>query len=441
MPYVSHLLFIGPFTLHDHMFNTRTGSVFRVMDKNNNAYALKVFTYSDDLPIGHKERRLYDYAAERSTLVAVTKAACPELLDALADKTKYGTPVKCANHHVQLVLGLDVPVIDEAGGKLVSAKKLPIMSSQGEESHRLLDFGATTLLRFMEGGRLNDLVTRVPRYQSMVVRYPLYVDVAPQMVDAVRYLHSIHIAHLGIQASTILCSDVSCSEAELSDPSSSWNGQVGSVSPYANELMQQSVRFAQFSESTGNSTNTPSGVSETFAGYLKTAKDDWTGTLKVDWYGLGGALFYVLAGIRPVAEDRSGPNSHDAAEFIYKALQSKQLLSKVPTEAAKAALSKIRDQVAEGLLLVDGLLQTDRSKRISFDYSPVSQAKVAKTRNSLRSSKALMSALEVDAGSETGAPTSCSAFIANSPKTSETLVSLPVSDTKNLPSFLQDICH
>jgi serine/threonine protein kinase len=425
----------GPVVLHEHLYNTRTGAVFRVLDKNNNQYALKVFAYSDDLPIGHKERRLYDYATERSTLVAVTKSACPKLLDALSDKSQFGHPVECEDHHLQYVIGLDVPVLD--AGKIVSTRKVRLMSSKGEENERQLDFSANSLLPYMAGGRLNDLVARLPKYQSMVVRYPLYVDVAPQMVDAVRYLHSLHIAHLGIQASTILCSNLNCDYAVLSDPSAAWNGQPGSSSPYANELMQQSVRFAQFA-SPEDTKSSP--VTETFAKYLKESSDDWEGVLKVDWYGLGGALFYVLSGIRPVAEDRSGPNSHDAAEFIYKALQSKQLLSQIQSEQAKEALAKVRDQVAEGLLLVDGLLQTDRSKRISFDISSQGQERATKTKSSLRSSKALMSALQVDAATAKKKSTTCSSFMLESTKESPTLAKLPVLDQASLPSFIQDIC-
>jgi len=151
---------------------------------------------------------------------------------------------------------------------------------------------------------------------------------------------------------------------------------------------------------------------------------------------LGGALFYILAGIRPVAEDRRGPNSHDVAEFIYKALQSQRLLGKVPSEDAKKALAHIRDQVAEGLLLVDGLLQTDRSKRISFD--PFSAETSIKTKSKLRSSKNAISVLQTEAKSRT---TSCSAFMAESVKESDTLAALPVNDRTNLPSFLQDICQ
>jgi serine/threonine protein kinase len=426
-------ILVGPFVLHNHLFNTRTGSVFRVTDKNSNVYALKVFTYGENAPVGHKERRLYDYANERSTTMLLTKAACPTLLDSLSDKSKFGSSVTCANHHIQVLLGLDVPVMEQSDSKTVlGTRKMRLMNSKGEETDRNLDFKANTLLPFMAGGRLSDLVSRVPKYQSMVVRYPLYVDVAPQMVDALRFMHSQHIAHLGVQASTILCSSVNCEDAVLSDPSTAWNGAEGTQSAFASELMQPSVRFAQF---VGEEKTESSEVTKQFAQYLR---DDlsWEGTLKVDWYGLGGALFYILAGIRPVAEDRRGPNSHDVAEFIYKALQSQRLLGKVPSEDAKKALAHIRDQVAEGLLLVDGLLQTDRSKRISFD--PFSAEASIKTRSKLRSSKNAISVLQTEAKSST---TSCSAFMAKSVKESDTLAALPVNDRTNLPSFLQDICQ
>lgn len=426
-------ILVGPFVLHNHLFNTRTGSVFRVTDKNSNVYALKVFTYGENAPVGHKERRLYDYANERSTTMLLTKAACPTLLDSLSDKSKFGSSVTCANHHIQVLLGLDVPVMEQSDSKTVlGTRKMLLMNSKGEETDRNLDFKANTLLPFMAGGRLSDLVSRVPKYQSMVVRYPLYVDVAPQMVDALRFMHSQHIAHLGVQASTILCSSVNCEDAVLSDPSTAWNGAEGTQSAFASELMQPSVRFAQF---VGEEKTESSEVTKQFAQYLR---DDlsWEGTLKVDWYGLGGALFYILAGIRPVAEDRRGPNSHDVAEFIYKALQSQRLLGKVPSEDAKKALAHIRDQVAEGLLLVDGLLQTDRSKRISFD--PFSAEASIKTRSKLRSSKNAISVLQTEAKSST---TSCSAFMAKTVKESDTLAALPVNDRTNLPSFLQDICQ
>ena len=436
--FVKHFPVVGPFVLQNHMYNTRAGSVFRVTDKNSNVYALKVFTYGDNASMGHKERRLSDYANERSVMMSLTKAACPVLLESLAEKSKFGSSVTCPNHHVQLLLGLDVPVLDKAGAAEASigSRKMRIMNSKGEETDRVLDFRANTLTPFMAGGRLSDLISRVPKYQSMVVRYPLYVDVAPQIVDALRFMHSQHIAHLGVQTTTILCSTISCEDAVLSDPSTGWNGAKGTFSAFANELMQPSVRFAQFvSPAPGEPNVTTSAVTETFAKYLR---DDasWEGTLKVDWYGLGGALFYVLAGIRPVAEDRKGPNSHDVAEFIYKALQSQRLLGQVPSEDAKKALAKIRDQVAEGLLLVDGLLQTDRTKRISFDPFSAEAAKI--TRNKLRSSKAVMSALQVDSGARR--TTTCSSFMADSVKESETLAELPVNDRDSLPSFIQDIC-
>jgi serine/threonine protein kinase len=387
--------------------------------------------------MGHKERRLYDYANERTNLMALTRAACPTLLEALADKSKFGSSITCPNHHIQLVLGLDVPVYEKGGASSqpMGQLKMTILNSRGEDTQRNLDFKANTLLPFMAGGRLSDLIARIPKYQSMVVRYPLYVDVAPQMVDALRFMHSQHIAHLGVQSNAILCSSVNCEEAVLADPSSAWNGAAGTTSPFANELMQPSVRFAQFvSPAPGEANMTSSSVTETFAKYLKSA-NDWEGTLKVDWYGLGGALFYVLAGIRPVAEDRKGPNSHDVAEFVYKALQSQRLLGKVPSDEAKEALGQIRNQVAEGLLLVDGLLQADRSKRISFD--PFSTDGSIRTRNKLRSSKIAISALQVDSKTKT---TSCSAFLEDSVRESETLAGLPVKDRTGLPAFIQDIC-
>ena len=434
-------LLVGPLILQNHLYNTRVGSVFRVTDKNSNVYALKVFTYRETTPIDQKQRRLSDYANERSVMRTLTKAACPTLLDSLVDKSKFGTSVTCANHHIQLLLGLDVPVLDSTGDKSpIGSRKMRIMNSRGEETDRVLDFRANTLIPFMAGGRLSDLISRVPKYQSMVVRYPLYVDVAPQMVDALRFMHSHHVAHLGVQATTILCSSIDCEDAVLSDPSTAWNGAKGTFSAFANELMQPSVRFAQFvTPGPGEANITTSPVTETFAKYLKEDMT-WEGTLKVDWYGLGGALFYVLAGIRPVAEDRKGPNSHDVAEFIYKALQSQRLLGQVPSEDAKKALAKIRDQVAEGLLLVDGLLQTDRTKRISFDpFSMEGSEAASSTRNKLRSSKAAMSALQVGETTKKR-PMTCSSFMAESVRESETLAELPVNDRASLPSFIQDIC-
>jgi serine/threonine protein kinase len=440
---------IAPFVLQEHLYNTRAGSVFRVIDKNSNDYSLKVFTYSDELAIGHKERRLFDYANERTYMVNITRNACPELLESLSKPELYGKSIECTDHHVQLLLGLDVPVHNSTGDQhLIGSRKMKITNSAGDETDRVLDFTANTLLPYMAGGRLNDIISRVPRYQSMVVRYPLYVDVAPQIVDAIRYLHSIHIAHLGVQTSTILCSDFNCEDAVLSDPTVAWNGE-GQVSTYANELMQQSVRFSEFASVKNQTEQDPHRgyIVKTFSSYLNGT--DWDSAMKVDWYGLGGSLFYILAGIRPVAEDRTGPNSHDAAEFIYKALQSKQMLSKISTEESRNALNKIRDQVAEGLLLVDGLLQTDRSKRISFDYTSSSINRAQKTTNNLRNSKLLMSALETDSSvltnrktvNSVSQSTTCSAFIADSIKSSQTLAELPVDKKESLPSFIQQICQ
>ena len=417
--------FLGPFALHEHLYNTRTGSVFRVTDKNENVFSLKAFSYFENVASGHKERRLFDFANERTYLTTITRAVCPSLLSALSSTST--ASVMCANHHVQLMLGLDVVVLNESGAALGLAP-LMIANSDGDESERQFSFTTNILLPYMQGGRLNDLIARAPKYQSMVSRYPLYVDVAPQLIEAVRFLHSSHIVHLSIQASTVLCSNVNCDEAVLAEPTNAWNGE-GASSLYANELMQQSVRFSQFAP---NSDSQHDLVSPVFTKYLEAARHsvDWTGTLTVDWYGLGGTLFYILSGIRPVAEDRSGPNSHDAAEFIYIALQSKQLLAQVVSPEAKTALSKIRNQVTEGLLLVDGLLQTDRKKRISFD----GVSHIDKTRNSLRSGKALISAaIQLDEG-----VSSCMQFFAHSTAESDTLKSLPLKE--GMPSFIQGLC-
>jgi hypothetical protein len=102
-------------------------------------------------------------------------------------------------------------------------------------------------------------------------------------------------------------------------------------------------------------------------------------------------------------------------------------------------MKKVRNTVTEGLLIVDGLLVADRSKRITFDISKNGSERAGKASNSLRAGKALMSVLEVDR-SIIQPKSSCSSFMEDVVKRSEVLRELPIKDKSKLPAFIQDMC-
>ena len=422
----------GPVTLNEHLFNSRTGSFFRVTDTRNKSYSLKVFSYVEEMSIETKKENLAGFASDRSTLVKVTKAVCPALLTVV--KSEEPT-ISCSTHHLQVALGVDVSVQNADGARLESVL-MPIANSAGRKTERRVDFTANTLLPLMSG-RLGDIVDEGPEFTSIISRYAAYTTIAPQLVEAVKRLHEIGVGHLSIDASTVACLTQSCEQVVLGEFGRSvlrMDPESFKASVYGNELMQESVRFMAF-DPHPKVPSLPAIISK-FASYRQKALD-WDAARKVDWYGLGGTLYYVVAGNRLFADVElpGHKSSRSVAELVLKTMNDTVIAQHTKGDIrSQKTLVKLREKLAEGLLLVDGLLSVDRRKRVSFD----SDADAKQVISSLRASKAAMSVLQTDSKRKTGsASVSFASFLQD---TQHDLPELRLGDGHPLPSFIQAIC-
>ena len=377
----------------------------------------------------------------------ITLEACPALLNTTEPS------VTCQNHHLQVSFGSNVPIISsDSGAPLKGKKTMVIPSSKGIESKRVIDFATNILIPYMEGGRLSDIFNTAPRYQSTMLRYPLYVTVATRLVEAVRFLHSHNVAHLAIEPSSIICSSIDCDEIMLTDFSRATFG--ASPSPFANELMQDAVRFVSYEEPAKDEEGMPSEakpnakIIQEFKEYgMEDAKHpSWSTKTLVDWYAVGGTFFSILTRSRYAPDELSqskGPSiSRELAEYIFKTFEDRKVLDRVQSDRdTSATLKRVRNSVTEGLILIEGLLHPNRDQRISLDPVDGEDDRATQARKSLRASHALMSALQVEVNRPgKQRKSTCASFMEQTIKKSDVLHGIDVHDKGSLPSFMREFC-
>ena len=411
--------------MHENLYNTATGTVFRVTDKNSNSFALTAFSHIPSVSAESKAEHLVSFASERASALRITKAVCPAAIDAHVSEEPLD--FTCDSAHLQVLLGVDVSVMDNEGTSL-SSKVLMITDSRGEDHERRVDFTATMLHPYSAGGRLNDAINNSPTYRSLTNRYLLYTTIAVQLVEAVKKMHSTGFAHLSIGQGNMFCVSPTCEEVVLGGFGSVFakKAPILASAEYASELMQNSVRFESFQ--TPDSKEIDRTAIQVLKEYAQ-RRPDFDAARKVDWYALGGTLFNIVSGYRIVADSKEAQQtgSRAIADFIMQSMSDKQLVDKVKDKQSRRLYDRIREQVAESLLLIDGLLAVDRTKRISFD-SDEGRDRVS---TSLRANKAIMSALQTETASS-GA--TCASFI------SQTGRIIPELSRATVPSFLQQIC-
>jgi serine/threonine protein kinase len=336
--------------------------------------------------------------------------------------------VTCDASHIELLAGLDVSVIDESGNP-VSTLDMNITNSQGVERLRRVTFGSNMLVPFVSGGRLGDLADNSPLFRSILNRFLVYTYISTQLVEAVKKLHSLGVVHGGISPSNIYCVSASCEEVVLGEFSRAYTEKDPLLPSlkYALEISQDSVRMMAMEKDLKDDVDPK--ITKMLMDYASKPVT-WDSARKVDWFGLGGALFYVVSGSRFYVDsmDSSKTSSRMLSDFIFASLSQKEMTNRVTDTKSKAALEKIRDQVAEGLALIDGLLVVDRSKRISFD----TELGRSRMTTSLRANKAVLSALQTDSKV---LGNTCASFLKETRR-------ILGSDSKDetIPSFIQQIC-
>ncbi|EER08979.1 hypothetical protein Pmar_PMAR009971 [Perkinsus marinus ATCC 50983] len=385
----------GPFILHERLFQARNGVVFRVTDSNKNDYALKAVSLPVDTDQERKIHTLGQFNREKMWFGKTNTVQC-----AAIGSAKPGQTVTCPNHHVLYGFGHDVSDIQYENGTKVPVTSgvtmvVPKASGRKSEDVKNIYFGSNILMQYMPGGRLVDLLQPaadqqgyIGEFSSMITRFPLFQKIAPQLVTSLRFLHSkAHMIHLGMSPKTVLCSDTKCSDAAIFEYFNTWDGKVPTPStpPAASELMQDSVVLATGAEDGKNS------ETKEIRSLLSSPSLTFDEAKSVDWYALGGTLFNIISGTRAVVDERklNNPSVALQAEKVV-APENKKRNSAV--HMLTASLSKsMRSEVVESMLLIDGLLQEDRKRRISFDIedatTPAVQQKEAVAKQSLRAGR------------------------------------------------------
>ncbi|KAF4661562.1 hypothetical protein FOZ61_003111 [Perkinsus olseni] len=387
----------GPFTLHERLFQARNGVVFRVTDANKNEYALKAVS----LPVAtDQERRIHtlgQFNREKMWFGKTNKAQC-----AAIDNAKPGETVTCPNYHVLYGFGHDISDLKYENGTQVPVTYgvtmvVPKASGRKAEDLKNIYFGSNILMQYMPGGRLVDLLQPagmadqqgyLGEFSNMVTRFPLFQKIAPQLVTGLKFLHSkAHMIHLGMSPKTVLCSDAKCSDAAIFEYFNTWDGKIPTPStpPSGSELMQDSVVLATGPED-GKSLET-----KEIRALLGSPSLTFDEAKSVDWYALGGTLFNIISGTRAVVDERK-LNNPSVALQAEKVVAPENVKRNSAVHMLTASLSKsMRSEVVESMLLIDGLLQEDRRRRISFDVddatAPTEQHEGAMTKRGLRAGR------------------------------------------------------
>lgn len=412
--------------LHEHLFNTRTESVFRVTDKNSNTFALKAFSYMTTSEQQQKAEQLVGFGTDRATMLKITKALCPHLLS--PPLSSEPLDVTCDNSHIELLAGLDVDVVGD-NGEILKSKVMNITNSQGLVTERHVEFSTNLLVPYTAGGRMGDVIDNNPNFRSILNRYLAYTNVAAQLVEAVKRLHTIGVSHAGITPSTVYCSNAVCDEVTLGEFGRSFaeKDPILASMGYVNEIAQESVRFMSVYNQNKNDVD-PKVVKQAFE-YLRKPVT-WDAARKVDWFGLGGTLFYIVGGSRIYVDsvENVRTSSRMLAEFIVSNLGDSELVDRIKDPKSRRVLEKVRSQVAEGLALIDGLLTIDRSKRISFD-NDLGRSQMS---TGLRANRAVLSVLQTDSRSPGN---TCAHFL----KETKRVVG-NMDQSVGIPSFIQQVC-
>ena len=351
----------------------------------------------------------YEMEREKAFLYNITQAQCQGIFTAAA-----GEEVECIDKHLQIALAINVQVYE--GENLLNKTAIPI---NGESGFKLNDFTNNIIFPAMNATGLNEVVLLTKEYMSSAVnRFGLYVTLAPQLVEAVRFLHANHIAHLAIKPENVLCSDTNCTRAILVELGRAWNGQ-GIPSPFANEIMQQSVDFPELLGAL------PENRTALIKNRFEVDGTDWESVKSVDWFALGGTFFFAVVARGPSAEKfGDGPR---VAEFFYTMFP----MSDYPDS------QRLRESITQSLLLIDGLLSADRTKRINLDINEPAALRSWKTSGRSKSLRASMLQVERETNRvEVG--TACYSFIDSAPFQSEILKNLRVTSAST-PEFLQTL--
>ena len=373
---------VGPVQLAGQLYSSSSGLVFKVIDANNATFALKTFAIDRADQAQSSAFRFVDFVTERETLSNLTSRMCHSVSEVELD---------CEQRYVQVLVGQDVQVYN---GTTLLTNRDAHMKVGDSPLTLSVDFTHNMVFPYVKDQAPLPLYIAYNEnlYSTLAGKFGVFASILPQLTTALRYLHSQHVAHLGIRADAVLCSGVFCEKAVLGEFGRSWNGE-GDRPFAAYEVFQEAVQRDTV-------LNATEGVQELIkmgemAAQNGSTSSEWDDTMAVDWFGLGGTLFFAVATQRPVAEEIQGnPGEAKIASFFYKNFKTDDLFNDSPSvpvaghamevqappaSAPNPVLDKIKEKVVDGLLLIDGLLQKERIHRINLDMLPI----VGKTSASL----------------------------------------------------------
>jgi serine/threonine protein kinase len=306
----------GPLNINKKLYKCAYSSVYEVFDENKKPFNIRVFRQAPDHPKPFTAYRLNRFKEEQDGYKQVTHSLCPGLLE--------GTSTGCLSHNMDIAIAFNVTVANP----LDPLFEFNILTPAHD---------GIPLRYFIDS--LPDLFSRYSFVQSILM---------PQLSNSIRNLHEKNLVHLGIQPDSVLIS-------ETQGPLISDHSHVkliegdGFEDPFIHEIFQSAV------DHNLDTTDVQEYLNSEIQKYpIKS----WSDVKSVDFYGLGGTLFFALTKTEPVAEELIGDKP------ITKYFLSHSKLPAV-MKGKKLQVNKTLDtEILKTLSFIDRLLQKNRDKRI-----------------------------------------------------------------------------
>jgi hypothetical protein len=292
-----------------------------------------------------------------------------------------------------------------------------------------MDFTRNILTPAFSGRSLAQEISTNIIYEELPNRFGLYVAALAELTESVRMLHNRGLVHLGLSPDNIMCAGRWC-ERLLIASYSRVHRTEGPVPDEAHEVYQAAVINDELYSSADPRT-TALAIME------KSKLQGWEDVKAVDWYALGGTLYYILAMDSVSVESLRGSPTKVSDFFLTNIVPE-------PVASVKAGVTKpietfttpevaeVMKKITEGLLILDGLLQEKRDTRLNLD-----KQKRGVPQPSLR--KGASGFLEIrKTNVVTGV--SCHEFVDKVARSSPLIIQHNLAESIGVASFLQDVC-
>ena len=457
----------GQLKLGAKLFDASFSAVYLVTDSKNTPFNLRVGIAPAAVDESVRKAFVQQFETEMKGYEEVTNALCPGLLGSSS------SPFACERRSVDVMLAKNVAIVDASGQAVsvqttnmdldeesvedlnameaannVSSSFVEIRPSAEGKSAQLtlaMDFTKNILTPAFAGRSLAEVVSVNPLYSELSNRFGLYIAALSELTESVRLLHNSGLVHLNLAPENVVCKGKWC-EHMLIEGHSRVLRTEGTIPEAAHEVYQSAIAVNEIYQSAD-----PRATAKAIAD--KSKLQGWEDVKTVDWYSLGGTLYYVLSGDSASIEDlRASPTT--VSDYFLNNMAPQTLPDLAVVEAGikkaegdsspaptAAEVADVKKKITEALVVLDGLLQEKRESRLNLDKQK-RDAPVA-VQPSLRKGGAQFAGasgfVEIrKANALTGV--SCGEFVEKVARSSKTIVEHNLSESLGVASFLQDVC-